>query len=265
MRLILKPLLNSVLLAMLAGSVVGCMTPETALQAPASMSGVDCVETQTAPARGHYLCAAGARRSLIRAGDLSARIALADVPANPNMIAVGPVAGLQGEITIYEGEIFVSTIERGEQVRDAFVAQEASFLAFGAASGWREIDVPGELASLPEIESFVLEQARLAGIPVARPFPFRIEGVAAALDYHVIFKPDTKPHDRVEHQKAKVKFAAENETVRIAGVWADSAAIGRYTHPGQHIHLHAVLGEGERSGHIDAIRLKRGARLFLPG
>ena len=148
-------------------------------------------------------------------------------------MAVGPVAGLRGEISVYRSDMFVSTVvdstDRTDQVADA----EAIFLAFEAARSWTAVQVTTPLEGFDMIELFIAEAAIANGLNPTIAFPFRIERIGNPLDYHIIFKTEGGQHDRAAHHRAKIPFSAAGESVRIASVWADEAGIGRYTCPGR--------------------------------
>ena len=225
-------------------------------------------------ALAHWLCVVGDREAMLDRGDLSAAISLGDLPDDPTLVAVGPIAGLRGEATIYDGTVIVTTMRGGKQVvltgPDAAEA-EAVFLAYGSADRWQVVSVPRPLDGLASVEAFVLEAAEAAGLATGpdAAFPFRLEGTPERLRYHVIFQ-DTEHgsvhggHDRAAHKRSKIPFEADGLPVRIAGVLVGDRDVGRVTHPGRRTHLHAIVGEAEGAGHVDEIRLSEGMVLFLP-
>src|SRR5438046_1295758 len=46
-------------------------------------------------------------------GDVGAKVRLSDLAATPHLSAIGPLAGLKGEITVIDGHSFVATAEAG--------------------------------------------------------------------------------------------------------------------------------------------------------
>ncbi len=255
-------------LVLLTGALASSCAPVLPPADASSAIAQTCPQAFAKPKPDYYLCAVGSRDAMLDSGDLSGQIALSDLPADDELVAVGPVAGLQGEVTIYRGNATIATLTDGEQsLRSGPAgdeAVEAIFLAYGAAQAWEPVVISQPLEGFDAIEAFIALAARDAGLDPQRAFPFRIEGAAERLSYHVIFKKGAAPHNRAAHRKAKIPFEANDAPVAIAGVWADTASIGRYTHPGRRSHMHANLSDGSGSGHIDAIRLQRGATLFLP-
>ncbi|MEL6304410.1 MAG: acetolactate decarboxylase [Bacteroidota bacterium] len=77
-------------------------------------------------------------------------------------------------------------------------------------------------------------------------------------------KLDTLPHNKKEHQKAKVKFELRDTKVNIIGFWVDNARMGKLTHPGKRTHLHFIAKNNETSGHIDEIRIPADAKIYFP-
>ena len=224
----------------------------------------DCPALTQIPKPSYWLCSVGSREEMFATGDLSARVSLQDLPEDPNLVAVGPVEGLRGEITIDKGRAYVSSIVNGMQEVRVTSYAGAVFLAFGAASIWREVAITEPLEGFDAIEAFIREQAAASGLDPETAFPFRIEGTAERLDYHVIFKTEPGVHTHAAHRKAKIMFNADGMNMAIAGVWADADGVGRYTHQGRRSHMHVIVNDGQGAGHVDVMRLDAGSTLFLP-
>ena len=206
---------------------------------------------------------AGNRNNIIQNGDLSARINLDTLSEISHLYAIGPIEGLKGEITIYNGKSSIATIERGQPKIYSSFNYSAIFLAYASASQWKKIVIEKSINGLNNVEAFVQKMAKKNNVNTKKPFPFRIEGIIDSLNYHIIFKSDNAPHNKVEHQRAMQKFSIYNSSVQIIGFWADSESQGVYTHPDKRIHLHFMLEDNTESGHIDNIQLHEGAFFYL--
>ena len=244
-------------------SLVACQTP-TPLTVDANPLATLCPEAFANNQAAYWICSIGNRQEMLASGDLRGRVRLDKLPGLPNLIGVGPLQGLQGEITIDQGVVILSTIEDDAQVVTHSGNGEAVFLAFGAARAWQDIAISRPLAGFDAIEGFIAEAAAERGIDPETAFPFRILGAASVLDYHVIFKTGDGHHGPHAHHKAKVPFTASGEQARIVGVWADAASIGVYTHEGRRTHMHVVLQDHSGAGHVDALTVPAGMTLQLP-
>lgn len=247
-----QPLLLAAALALLA---TGCGPPPDAAR-PAE-------ETSLSDEASFWVRTAGDRRDLLD-GDLDARIALDSLAGVRGLYAIGPVEGLQGEVTVRDGVPSISTVAGGAVRVDSTFDQGAVFLVYASATDWRALPVDRTLAGLADAEAFVREAAEGAGLDLSRPFPFRIEGRVDSLVYHVLFKTDDAPHDRAEHHKAKRTFEAADADADLVGFWMHGGGVGAYTHPGRRTHLHAILRDRSASGHVDGLRIPAGATLYLP-
>lgn len=207
----------------------------------------------------------GDRMNIIKQGDFTGKIDLQDLDDVNHLFAVGPLEGLKGEITINDGKPSISTLTQDKkQIDVSSFKHKAIFLVYGSTKEWQEIEIDKDLNSLNEIEQFVKESAASNNLPLNKAFPFKIEGVAEDITYHIIYKQDNKPHNRKEHQRSKVKFSKKNESNTIIGFWSDAEGEGVYTHPNKRTHMHYISGTSKDSGHIDAIKLNSGAVLFIP-
>lgn len=207
----------------------------------------------------------GSRLKIINDGDFSATTSLDTLKEIPNLFAIGPIEGLKGEVTVYNGEISIATLENDEpKFTSKPLETKTIFMVYGSSLDWKKIIIEKSLSGLVEIENLVKEQLIANELSKESPFPFRIEGNVSSLDYHIIYKKDNAPHNKIEHQKAKQKFGIENTDVKIVGFWADSLGENVYTHPGHRTHIHFIQKDQNLSGHIDDIKIEKGAALFLP-
>ncbi len=197
-------------------------------------------------------------------GSLGGRIALDSLAAVPNLYAVGPVEGLQGEVTIYDGEAFISTYDADDDLvnRTGF-SDRAIFLVYGSASAWDTLRTDRPLDGLDQVEAYIRTSAEQSSRDLDTAFPFRIEGRVDSLQLHVIYKADDAPHNMAEHKKAKRPLPAHGADARIIGFWSTPDGEGTYTHPGKRTHLHAIA-DGIGSGHIDDLLLPTGTLVLLP-
>jgi acetolactate decarboxylase len=211
----------------------------------------------------------GAMREVMREGRTESRIALAGL--GRDTIAVGALAGLEGEVTVLDGGVWVARPE-GDGVwvtgPTASANDEATLLTVATVERWTyvSLDVDGTVSGAA-LERLVERTAREHGIDTTRPFPFVIDGVVERLDIHVIngFCPHAVDPATVDAEPWR--WSVDEPTpARIVGFHAADAA-GVLTHHGTAIHVHALVERDGRmvTGHVDGVAVRAGARLLLPG
>lgn len=252
MRLVRQSLLACPVLA-IALSALGC--------AQHSSHGPDSVRL------GVPLQQYGTMRSVMREGSTEARAALRDW-SGPNTVAVGAIEGLDGEITIVDGETWVSRVRDGRVVTsgpDVGPRDQATLLVASPVQHWRTIrlDAP---ATGADLEAAIERAAALHGMNTSQPFPFILSGTAASLDMHIIngFCPHSGGEAAAEREPRRITLA-EATPVTIVGFYARDSQ-GVLTHHGTSVHAHAILEgqEGRMTGHIDSVGVQAGATLRLP-
>lgn len=202
-------------------------------------------------------------------GQTEARVGLAEV-AGPRVIAVGALAGLEGEITILDGEVWIARPD-GDGVRisgpSPSSGDQATLLTVASVTGWGRVALAMvEPATGAELEALIEQAARDRGVDTTRPFPFVIDGVAERLEIHVINGVCPYAADPANFDAEPWRWSADEPlNARIVGMYAAEAA-GVLTHYGTSMHVHALIESDGRmlTGHIDGLTLKPGASLQLP-
>jgi acetolactate decarboxylase len=205
----------------------------------------------------------GEMRRVHLEGDASPCTDLSIVERGPGSFAIGPLAGLRGEITVVDGVVCISRFIEGEEQMTHDWNQQAPFLVYGLVNGWVEVSPPDRIDSIAGLESWLHDAARLHGLDTARPFPFKVETVDSTIAYHVIANDvpgyrTVRPHDELKHH-----FTSRREPVTLIGVFSTGHA-GVFTHHGSSTHIHLVSADGHRSGHVDDITLGVETHYYLP-
>ena len=128
----------------------------------------------------------------------------------------------------------------------------------------KQVFVAKKVKTYAELERFVAEAAKSAGVDTSKPFPFLLKGTPEKVDWHVnnYVSADT-PLTHEKHDKAKFKGVLKNQAVEIIGLYSDKHA-GVFTHHTTNMHLHVRSVSGGVMGHLDDITLGSGASLYLP-
>ncbi|BFP42096.1 hypothetical protein FGF1_29410 [Flavobacteriaceae bacterium GF1] len=206
----------------------------------------------------------GNRQTLLHENKLEGIVNLETITVEKHCYALGPVEGLQGEITVYNDEVSVSTVVDGKPWVSNSKETKAIFLLKANQKDWKKSTIAEELNGLDALEDYIRKKLLENDLDVSKAHPFRIETKVPTMDYHIIFKMDNAPHNRKEHKKAKQRFVLQDEEIQIIGFWVDKAREGKLTHPDKRTHLHFVAKDNSTSGHIDNITIPKTATLFLP-
>ncbi len=105
----------------------------------------------------------GALRSMM-SGDLQATASLDSLSKKPHLYALGAFENLKGEIQIFEGMAFNSTVQSGNLVFDKTFDKKASLIVYAEISSWQNIEIPSAIDSSKKLETFIEKQANQLGI-----------------------------------------------------------------------------------------------------
>ncbi len=255
--------MKKTILTLLVGLLaMGCTEMNDRPGDPHAVAPTDTVRASTDT---YWVSYRGALRTVMHQGDLTPHVHLDTLAHLSGLYAVGPLEGMVGEVTIYDGEPSIATVQNGEpRVSTSFDAR-ALFLVYGAAEGWTSLRIDEHLEDLASLEQFISEAAEEVGLSTDAPFPFRLEGTAASLTYHILDHAEGEPIDHARHQDAKIIFEVSDRASRMVGFWGPEEAQGIYVHRDEHIHIHAMLPDDDASGHVDALTIEPGTiTLYLP-
>lgn len=213
----------------------------------------------------------GGMRQVMREGQTEARVKPTDMLARPHAFGVGAVEGLHGEIVIDDGRCWVGQVAMDGGTPRVAVAtmprsQRATLLTVSYVPAWSDITITGPVRS-EDLETFVHDAARRAGIDTDRPFPFVIQGRLSELHAHVIngYCPMAGPEAAGTSPGAEpYRVEGWSGQGKLIGLYAENSA-GELTHHGSNLHVH-VLTESPPQvvAHVETVSLAPGAKLRLP-
>jgi acetolactate decarboxylase len=201
----------------------------------------------------------------VHGGDVRGTQVLAPLMAQPGLVAMGPVAQLDGEITAVDGKLYVSQVKAGGQLQTSADAQaQAAFLVWSHVAQWAEPIALGKAAKdHADLEDAIEQAARRAGIDTSQPFPFKLIGATDKLEYHVLAPVPAKAHGgghgdgahnaaaAADHKSQAVNLKLSGKEAALVGFYS-SKHEGVFTHRGSRVHLHVVDANGH-TGHVDEI------------
>jgi acetolactate decarboxylase len=218
-------------------------------------------------ALGDSVNAFGSLHAVMMENDTSAVIDLATLTPDSTLYGVGALAGLAGEITIAAGAVHLArpddTFGVRETVNDTSGAW-AALLVVARVKAWQDVPIEAPIP-FEELEKRVGEMAAGAGVDVAQPFPFLIEGPMRDLKWHVIdgrrLQPDAGGHEA--HLAASAQRGLPFGSAVLVGFYSTRHE-GVFTHMGARTHVHLIVPAARSSGHLDGIGIEPGATLRVP-
>ncbi len=205
----------------------------------------------------------GEVRDVLRDGKTQARVNLSKV-VRKGIWGVGALADLEGEITVLDGKASLAIVKDGELTHRTLSNRDAAtLLVLAEVRAWDEQPMI-EARTLEDLERVIasaVERSVFRG--VNSPVPVRIEGALDELAIHVINHSCPKANPQ---GPKPWRWKGPVEQATLVGIFGEGLG-GKLTHHGQRVHLHAVFEseDGQRlSGHVDAVSLGEGVRLYLP-
>jgi acetolactate decarboxylase len=209
----------------------------------------------------------------VHGGDARSTQVLAPLMSQPGLVAMGPVAQLDGEITAVDGKLYVSKVNGGKQIQTSADAQaQAAFLVWAHVTQWAEPVALGKGANdYAHLEVVIEQSARRAGVDTSQPFPFKLIGASEKLEYHVLAPMPAKAHGAghgegahnaaaaADHKSQAVNLKISGQEATLVGFYS-SKHEGVFTHRGSRAHLHVVDANGH-TGHVDEISTPSGMRI----
>jgi acetolactate decarboxylase len=186
----------------------------------------------------------------------------------PGSYALGALSELRGEVTILDGKVWLAYPGEADATRveaTTSSGETAALLVAAKVSIWKDVRIPEDTA-WADLEKRVETLAKNAGVNVEEPFPILVEGELSDLRWHVIDgrKATPGPSSHQQHMQMAAKGRAANVRAVLLGFFSKQHQ-GIFTHHGENIHLHVVDAERRVTGHVDAVSLKQGAVLRVPG
>jgi len=217
----------------------------------------------------------GAQKRMFETGKAEGVLHLKFFEGKNNLYAVGPVALLDGEITLLNSKAYVSKVRGNDYYVDNTLSHEALFLVWSQVPRWKDVSVPESITNYVQLQKFIKDQAGYSGMDVSKPIPFMLIGTPVEIVWHInCDKTDGKPITRKLFAKSKVIYTLKNEPVDIIGFYSErhngifisqyAPAIKPESGEKNAVHMHFVSRTTKATGHIDNIILGKNMVLRLP-
>jgi acetolactate decarboxylase len=212
---------------------------------------------------GYGLRFIGGQRETIMTGNRAAILDLRTLAGRPHVYGIGPLAGLSGEVTIADSRPALARVgaDARVHVEDSFAAG-VPFFVWAEVPVWQDVAVPAQVRSEADLEAFVADAGKAAGLTQA--FPFVVRGRPALIDFHVVDAKPATPPGMADHRKIQIPFVLHGRQATLVGFWSDRHQ-GIFTPMGTNIHIHFQTAENDTSGHVQGLDLGQGGMtLSLP-
>lgn len=227
--------------------------------------GAACASTRSGGGWHGRIDVFGTMHEVMMQGATQGRVELAPLQGDPQLVGVGALEGLAGEVVLLDGVAWCTRAGKLGALETHAGAEKgvrATLLATARVEHWISLPVPAGLAA-SGIEGFVAQAAREHGLAHTQTFPFLITGSFTNVRAHVLNgrcpwagsgPPETEPVRRL------LPLAAG----RLVGFYTELPP-GTITHVGEKTHVHLLVKEGESLvAHVDELQIAPGALLQLP-
>lgn len=209
----------------------------------------------------YHLESFGSFSLMMLQGDFSPAVLLSEALAKQPSTGVGALAAARGEITIYDGKVYLSYGKPGEH--PAPEKESAALLAIATATDWQSVAVDGDVAP-DAVEAFIAGAAKSHGLAPEKSFPFELRGSVMPYVMHVDAATIGGAHGMDMPMAVTVETKGEEIPGKISGLYVATNLEGIVTHHNERIHAHWLSPDGQWTTHLDHWGIKRGAILLLP-
>ena len=175
---------------------------------------------------------AGSMMEVMRDGRTEERARIVEAARGPDVVGIGALTGLAGEVSIVDGAVWITRSLPGGRLvttQGAAAGEGATLLVTASPPEWTELPIDRDI----DLDGHVLNGA----CPYREPIPAGKEPV---------------------RRHAAMVFGT------LVGFWARDGA-GTITHAGQTVHAHAVVrGDETFTAHVDRVRIGGGSILRVP-
>jgi acetolactate decarboxylase len=204
----------------------------------------------------------GQMKEVMKKGQLQGKIQLDTLADKTHLYGLGPVAYLAGEIMVWDGRAYKSTVrsDGGILVEESFEVA-APFFGYSRIAEWQEVPLPDSVQSLAQLEQVLLHLPQRP----SQPFMFKLEGRVQTATIHIVNLPKgSKVSSPEEAHRGQQNYPLQNEEADILGFFStEHQAV--FTHHDTFLHLHLLTKDRQKMGHVDAVSFSPGkVRLFLP-
>lgn len=193
----------------------------------------------------------GSLKEVMREGNLKSSINLSHLDRK-SLFAVGPLNRLSGEVTVVDGECYISKVHEAKIKISKSCDVEAPFLVWSNPHGFEKITKTIKVKDLNELNSKI-DGFLLAGGVIEDAVTLKIKGLFKNVRFHILdLSSDfSGMMNHQNHHKIQKGFVLESsKPLELVGFFSRKHQ-GIFVHHGEMLHLHFIDSETGNSGHID--------------
>jgi acetolactate decarboxylase len=207
----------------------------------------------------------GTLREVLRDGNIQGRMNLSDVTDHSGAIGIGALNDLSGEITIVEGEVWISRPKGTKETitkNGAATDDKAAFLVLTNVINWQEFKTNKDM-DMKGLQEFLVEKTAEVGLSKTKTIPFIVKGSFHELSAHVL-RGGCPFAANEALRKDPVRVTRPHAQGRLVG-FITSLPPGTLTHHGSRLHVHVVLDDPEPfAGHLDKVLIPQSSSILIP-
>ena len=203
----------------------------------------------------------GEMRNVMWKGQLEGNIHLDTIANKSNVVGLGPLEYLGGEIIVIDGKSYKSIVisDSRMEIVETFNIK-APFFAHANILNWSEELIDVDIQTIQQLESFL--DNKMSGS--SQPLMFKLAGFVKEATIHIVNLPaGAKVSSPNDAHKGLVKYQMENQEAEIVGFFSKEHK-GIFTHHDSYLHMHLMTKDKQMMGHLDELSIEMGKmRLFL--
>ena len=165
----------------------------------------------------------GALKNMMQKGDISAKADLKVFENTEHFYALGAIENLKGEIQIFDSKPLNTMVIDSTQTIDKSFNKKATLLVYASVRKWKSINIPNNVVTYEQLESYIGQTAKENQIRIDEPFPFLIGGAPKSFDWHVInWKDGDTEHSHEKHISSGPHGTLNKRQVEMLGFYSDS-------------------------------------------
>ena len=203
----------------------------------------------------------GEMRNVMWKGQLEGNIHLDTIANKSNVVGLGPLEYLGGEIIVIDGKSYKSIVisDSRMEIVETFNIK-APFFAHANILNWSEELIDVDIQTIQQLESFL--DNKMSGS--SQPLMFKLAGFVKEATIHIVNLPaGAKVSSPNDAHKGLVKYQMENQEAEIVGFFSKEHK-GIFTHHDSYLHMHLMTKDKQMMGHLDELSIEKAKmRLFL--